>query len=1055
MSRRILLATLACLVIGPDTARTETAPAVPVTVPELIAASRHAFDNRRYARADSLAETACAQLRGADSADPLEHATALVCLSRARAARRSLADSVAVRSARQALVLLPAGGREHNLVRADAHDVLSLILDDLNRSDLALGHAHRAMFLRRACYGDIHEEVAESYYRLGSAQMSLGYLDSALTTMRAGLETRLRCEIKADRRIGDFHCEIAWLLEYEGDLDGARASLDDALREYEARKGPRHPAMSMGLQRAGLFEMRSGDISRAIDLTQQALEIAETVPGINPANLALQRTNLGIQLTEVGEPVRANRLLREALAVYQEQLGLDHRETLWAEVALATTESALGDTAEAAARFRSVCRRFEAGESLTTTGALTDARAGLAEILRDSDPRAALDLIEAAEAAELAEPECNWKQVAEAQRIRMSLLADLGDRQAVVRQDSALTRTLDEHDLRGTDIEAWALADGGLALARIGRVDDAVARTRAGAALSRTLLLRDLHALPDREGLTLSGVHSTSLDALLALTLEGHGEAAAAWDELIRWRGLVRDEVMRRRPPSEASRDTAALRAHAAWMTATRRLAQFEVRAAGEADDATQAQLAKLRARADDTERRWAKVAPRAREQGDSAAGGASLAAVRAALRPGTALAAFATVRQRGRPERLAAFVLDTRRRVHLRDLGPSKRIETALALWRDLAGRSPQGKPGAELACREAGRRLSELTWDVIAPLAGEAGEIVIVTDGLLHRLPWAALPAGNDTYLVERGPTVRELEAERDLLRNEAGPRASGLLAVGGVDFGSTDGAAQPAAAPAGPRPLTIASTRAVLPDCRAGQPLEFTPLPGTEREIEAIAREHGDDVQVLRGAAAVEAAFKRLAPGRGVIHVATHAVDLDDLCAAGTAPNKRGVGGLAAIAEARPEPAAASLPMSPWLGRRVVLALAGANAAAAGIDENEGLLTASEVATLDLRGTDWVVLSACESGVAANWNREGVLGLTRAFRLAGARAVIASQWAVDDDATSEWMTALHRARVRGTTVAGLAVQQASREILRARRADGRGTHPFYWAAFTATGE
>lgn len=83
MSRRILLATLACLVIGPDTARTETAPAVPVTVPELIAASRHAFDNRRYARADSLAETACAQLRGADSADPLEHATALVCLSRA------------------------------------------------------------------------------------------------------------------------------------------------------------------------------------------------------------------------------------------------------------------------------------------------------------------------------------------------------------------------------------------------------------------------------------------------------------------------------------------------------------------------------------------------------------------------------------------------------------------------------------------------------------------------------------------------------------------------------------------------------------------------------------------------------------------------------------------------------------------------------------------------------------------------------------------------------------------------------------------------------------
>jgi CHAT domain-containing protein len=50
---------------------------------------------------------------------------------------------------------------------------------------------------------------------------------------------------------------------------------------------------------------------------------------------------------------------------------------------------------------------------------------------------------------------------------------------------------------------------------------------------------------------------------------------------------------------------------------------------------------------------------------------------------------------------------------------------------------------------------------------------------------------------------------------------------------------------------------------------------------------------------------------------------------------------------------------------------------------------------------------------------------------------------------------MTALHRARARGATGAGRAMQEASREILRARRADGRTTHPFYWAAFTATGD
>ena len=95
----------------------------------------------------------------------------------------------------------------------------------------------------------------------------------------------------------------------------------------------------------------------------------------------------------------------------------------------------------------------------------------------------------------------------------------------------------------------------------------------------------------------------------------------------------------------------------------------------------------------------------------------------------------------------------------------------------------------------------------------------------------------------------------------------------------------------------------------------------------------------------------------------------------------------------------------------------------------DENEGLLTAEEVTTMDLRGMDWVVLSACQSGVADVWDREGRLGMTRAFHLAGARAVIASQWPVDDESTREWMTALYAARRAGATLAGDALAAACR--------------------------
>lgn len=1031
---------------APPFADAATDPARP-DVPELIAASKDAFDHRQYVRADSLAAVACSRLSERRGADPLEHATALVALARARAARRSLADSVAVRSALQALELLAPGAKERDMVLADAHDVLSLILDEQNRADLALGHAHRALALRRACFGDVHEEVAESLYRLGTAQMSLGQVDSALVTMRTGLDLRLRLGIPRDRRIGDFHGELASLLESQGDLDGARAELEATIGEYAARLGPGHPAMCQGLQRASIFEFHNGDLARAAELSQRAVTIAEAVPGYNPVNLALLRGNLVILLSELGDYPRARRVAAQVVPVYTEHLGLRHRQTLWAEVALATTESALGDTASAAARLRSVCLRFETGEPLTSTGALTQARAGLAEILEERDPRAALALAESAETAERARPDLNWTTVIGLQVHQLRLHSKLGDLQAVARLDASIEQEFEAHGLRGSVAEAEALAERSLAASRAGRADDAVRLARAGAALSRERLVRDLRALPDREGLMLAGQRSVPLDALLGQVASGAGDAAAAWDELIRWRGLVGAEVARRRPPAGAVRDTAVLRAHDAWTAAARRLAQFEVRAAGEPDAETAVRRADLRARADDAERRWAAVAPR------TVAGAGppdiGLADLRAAIRPGTAIVSFATVRARdGRPERLVAFVLAAGGKVQFRDLGPSARIDACLGRWRALAGRSPQGHPDAERDCRVEGRQLRALTWDVVAPLLGKASNVLVVAEGPLHRLPWAALPAGDDGYLVERGPTIHVLEAERDLLRALEPETGAGLLAVGGVDF--TSG---PEAMP-GNGSLLVASTRAMLPECSSAEALTFAALPGTEREIEAIAREQGVDVQLLRGAAADEAAFKRLAPGRRIIHLATHAVALDDLCADGQ-PGVRGVGGVAMIEGTPPGPGAEEAPSSPWLGRRVVLALAGANGAAGHDDENEGLLTAEEVSTLDLQGTGWVVLSACGSGVGDTWNREGVLGLTRAFRLAGARAVIASQWSVDDASTCEWMSALHRARVRGATKAGDAMGEASREILKARRADGRGTHPFHWAAFTATGD
>jgi CHAT domain-containing protein len=66
-----------------------------------------------------------------------------------------------------------------------------------------------------------------------------------------------------------------------------------------------------------------------------------------------------------------------------------------------------------------------------------------------------------------------------------------------------------------------------------------------------------------------------------------------------------------------------------------------------------------------------------------------------------------------------------------------------------------------------------------------------------------------------------------------------------------------------------------------------------------------------------------------------------------------------------------------------------------------------------------------------------------------------VIASLWAVEDDAASEWMEHLYRARFQERRTTPESTIEASRAVLAARRARGESTHPFYWGAFVATGE
>lgn len=126
---------------------------------------------------------------------------------------------------------------------------------------------------------------------------------------------------------------------------------------------------------------------------------------------------------------------------------------------------------------------------------------------------------------------------------------------------------------------------------------------------------------------------------------------------------------------------------------------------------------------------------------------------------------------------------------------------------------------------------------------------------------------------------------------------------------------------------------------------------------------------------------------------------------------------------------------------------LVFAGANRAWTGEDIIEGIedgiATAEEISQLDLRGTDLVTLSACQSGLGDVQSSEGVFGLQRAFKMAGVQSLIVSLWPVSDDVTIEFMEILYSQWLNGSTK-DAAFRKAQSEIKKSYK------NPFYWAAF-----
>lgn len=221
----------------------------------------------------------------------------------------------------------------------------------------------------------------------------------------------------------------------------------------------------------------------------------------------------------------------------------------------------------------------------------------------------------------------------------------------------------------------------------------------------------------------------------------------------------------------------------------------------------------------------------------------------------------------------------------------------------------------------------------------------------------------------------------------------------------------------------------------------------LPGTKEEAQAIESllAKSAEVTVFYGEDATEDIFKGLSgKSPDIMHIATHGFYMTEDEAAKQNSSLFGIVGNSNISKIDRD-------MS-----RSGLFFAGVNASISGKNESgleDGVLTAREVSALDLKGTDLVVLSACQTALG-EVSGEGVFGLQRGLKMAGVNSILMTLWSVDDTATQILMTQFYQ-----NLLSGMSKREAlskAKIYLRNYTIDSHGNaikrydNPKYWAAF-----
>lgn len=319
---------------------------------------------------------------------------------------------------------------------------------------------------------------------------------------------------------------------------------------------------------------------------------------------------------------------------------------------------------------------------------------------------------------------------------------------------------------------------------------------------------------------------------------------------------------------------------------------------------------------------------------------------------------------------------------------------------------------------------RTSKLIWNPIEASIAKGSTVYYIPSGVMHGIALEALPLSDGTTLGQHYDFVRLTSAREivNALHSNKINRTATLY--GGLQY-SLDSQKMEEESK-----VYEKSDLAGLVRSEYGES-GFKDLRNTKDEVKKIEKtlvDNGFSVKAYLGSKGNAESFVALnGKSPSIVHIATHgfyytpdeAKDKDFLSGYTDAMSLSGLvfaGGNAA-----------------WLGKKNVDGVLG------------GVLTAKDIANLDFKGTDLLVLSACKTG-QGKVTAEGVFGLQRAFKKAGVGTIIMSLWNVDDKVTSEFMVAFYEQLTdKANNWNKRKAFEQTKEIIRKKHPD-----PYYWAAF-----